>query len=67
MKAVTVNNIVLQFDLEDSIKPTEEVVQSQLEVINVLLSRQFPFSQPQLILSEDHEIIVVDPCNLDED
>lgn len=60
MKIINVNNVVLQFDLEDDIEITEEMINSQIEAINTFLSDQFSWSQPQLVVSSDKEINVIE-------
>ena len=53
MVVVNIKNITLQFDLEGDINPTTEMVESQIEIINTIISQQCSWSQPQIILNKE--------------
>ena len=60
MKLINTSNIVLQFDLEDDIVPTKDVVQSQIEIINALISEHCSWSQPQFKLTENSKLKIIE-------
>ena len=53
MVVVNIKNITLQFDLEGDINPTTEMIESQIEIINTIISQQCSWSQPQIILNKE--------------
>jgi hypothetical protein len=53
MVVVNIKNITLQFDLEGDINPTTEMIESQIEIINAIISQQCSWSQPQIILNKE--------------
>ena len=60
MKAVNVKNVVLQFDLENDVVHSMDSIKAQVEMINLILSEQFSWSQPQLLLNDDVEVEIID-------
>lgn len=66
MKIVTIENIVLQFDVEDNVEITEGMIQSQIDMVNTILSDTLTWSDPQLIYNKEHCSKVVLDCNPDK-
>ncbi len=62
MRLVNVNNLVLQFDVEDDVEVTEEMVKAYIDLLNGTMSNMYRTSNPQLteLGSMPMKIVVVE-------
>ena len=58
MKIANIQNIILQFDIENN--DNEETIKAVVKNINHFLSEKFPSSQPQLLLKDQTNITIID-------
>lgn len=62
MKIANIQNIVLQFDIEND--DNEETIKATVENINYFLSEKFELSQPKLLLNEKSHITIINPNDI---
>ena len=62
MKIANIQNIVLQFDIEND--DNEETIKATVENINHFLSEKFKLSQPKLLLNEKSHITIINPNDI---
>lgn len=63
MKIVNVNNLNLQFEVEDGIDINEEMVEAYVDLINGTMSNMFHTSQPAMVKQHDTKVTVIEITN----
>ena len=61
MKIVNIENIMLQFDINDNVD--EGTIKNVVKIINHFLSEKFSSSQPKLLLNDELKITIINPSD----